>query len=361
MEYRPHMKNIVAFISAFLIAGGISFATEGVSADWNQVSAADQTLMGDYQGEWLDAPKGQYFEINKPLAAQVINVREGEYMIHFYQEHDRRADPYFEGPGKLDGDVIQFEGPGWKGTVSKDGIIGSGTGQGATVKFQLRRVQLGSPTLGAKPPAGAIVLFDGKNFDHWQHLDGRPATWYLLDNGVMEVHSAHNDAERKQGLGGDIRTKENFKDYKVHAEFRYPVEPGKAGQGRGNSGFFLQGKYEIQILNSYGLQGWWNECGAMYKTSPPFVNSARPPMEWQTYDVEYTSSVWKDGKKISPPRVTLRFNGVLVHTDEEIPHITAHAFGSRMDEPQSDGPICLQDHGNAVQFRNIWLIPLKKD
>lgn len=175
----------------------------------------------------------------------------------------------------------------------------------------------------------------------------------------MEVRSARTDEDRKQNIGGEIQTKKSFGDCKVHLEFRYPVEPGKAGQGRGNSGFFFQGDYEVQVLNSYGLQGWWNECGALYKTSPPKVNAARPPMEWQTYDVVYKASVWENGKKVSPPRITVRLNGVLIHQDQEIPHATAHAFASRTAEPKGDGPIKLQDHGNAIQFRNIWLIPGK--
>jgi hypothetical protein len=354
------MKASPIFLVALLTTAGHIRAAEGSSPAWTQVAAADLNLMGDYQGEWLDAPKGHYFEINKPLAAQVINVREGEYQLRFFQEHDRRADPYFEGVGKLDGEVIRFEGNGWSGTVAKDGLSGvSGQGHGGGVHFQLKKVVRSSPTLGAKPPAGALVLLDGKNLDQWQHGGGRPATWRLLENGVMEGRSAASAEEKMNGIGGDIETKRKFGDCTIHLEFRYPVEPGKAGQGRGNSGFFFQGDYEVQILNSYGLQGWWNECGALYKTSPPQVNAARPPMEWQTYDIDYKASVWQDGKKVSSPRINVRLNGVLIHHDEEIPHVTAHAFASRSIEPEGDGPIRLQDHGHPIQFRNIWIIPGK--
>lgn len=333
-----------------LLASGLSAATEGISADWTQTAAADQTLMGDYQGEWIDAPPGHYFEINKPLAAQVINVRPGDYQLHFYQEHDMRADKYFEGPGKLDGEVIRFEGNGWSGTVSKDGIVGT-----SGVKFSLKRVVRSSPTLGAKAPEGAIVLFDGKNFDAWQHGDGRPVTWNLLDEGRMEVRSFLKDDNKQKQIGGDIQTKQKFGNCKIHLEFRYPVEPGLSGQGRGNSGFFFQNDYEVQVLNSYGLQGLWNECGALYKASPPKVNAARPPMQWQTYDIVYTASVWEGDKLISAPRIEVRLNGVLIHHDQEIPFVTAHAFASRQALPKGDGPIRLQDHGNAIQFRNVWL------
>jgi hypothetical protein len=181
----------------------------------------------------------------------------------------------------------------------------------------------------------------------------------LLENGAMEVRSARSKEDRDQGIGGDIETKEKFGDCRIHLEFRYPVEPGKSGQGRGNSGFFFQGSYEVQVLNSYGLGGLWNECGALYKTSPPQVNAARPPMEWQTYDIDYKASVWKDGKIVSAPRITVRHNGQLIHNDAEIPHATAHAFATRGNVPKGDGPIRLQDHSNAIQYRNIWLIPGK--
>jgi hypothetical protein len=353
------MKTPFLFITTSLLSCGQLFAAEGASPDWNEVAAADHTLMGDYEGEWLDAPKGHYFDINKPLAAQVINVRNGDYHIRLFQQHDKRADLYFEGSAKLEGDVIRFSEVGWNGTISKDGFTGT-SGQASTaIQFQLKKTIRSSPTLGAKPPAGAIVLFDGKNFDEWQHGGNRPVSWNLLENGAMEIRSARSDEDRKQGIGGDIMTKKNFGDCKIHLEFRYPVEPGKAGQGRGNSGFFFQKDYEVQILNSYGLDGNWNECGALYKTSPPHVNAARPPMEWQTYDIDYKASVWKDGKKISPPRITVRHNGVLIHHDEEIPHATSHTFAGRLVEPQGEGPIRLQDHNNAIQFRNIWVIPGK--
>jgi hypothetical protein len=355
------MKTPVTVFSALIASLGLLPAAEGISTDWTQVADADRHLMGDYQGEWLDAPRGHYFEINKPLAAQVINVREGEYFLRFYQEHDMRADPYFEGQGKLDGGVIRFADKGWNGEVGKDGLKGSAPGPGGSaIRFELKRVARSSPTLGMKAPEGATVLFDGSNFDRWEHGGGRAVSWHLLENGAMEVRSARNQEERQNGIGGDIQTKESFGDCRVHLEFRYPVEPGKSGQGRGNSGFFLQGDYEVQVLNSYGLHGWWNECGALYKTRPPQVNAARPPMEWQTYDVDYQASVWKDGKKVSPPRITVRHNGVLIHHDQEIPHATAHAFASRMKEPQGPGPIRLQDHSNAIQFRNIWILPGKQ-
>jgi hypothetical protein len=360
-EKAMHGSSIVIFrafaFSTFLASG--SLAAEGHSPDWKQVASADLSLMGDYEGRWFDAPEKQYFDINKPLAAQVINVREGEYLIQFFQQHDARADTYFVGTGRLADGVIRFEGNGWRGEVSKDGISGRGSGHGGEARFELKRVVRSSPSLGMKAPEGAIVLFDGKNFDEWQHADGGAVSWHLVEGGAMEVRSAANDEEKAKKIGGDIITKRKFGSCRVHLEFRYPVEPGKAGQGRGNSGFFLQDCYEVQVLNSYGTQGLWNECGALYKTAPPKVNAARPPMEWQTYDIDYTAAVWKNGEKISPPRITVRLNGVVIHRDEPIPHATAHAFDQRLNEPREKGPLKLQDHGNAIQYRNIWIVPGK--
>ena len=270
------MNTPIATLTTMLLVAGNSLAAEGVSPAWTQVAAADATLMGDYEGVWLDAPKGHYYEINKPVAAQVVNVREGEYFLRFYMQHDARADAYFEGPGKLEGGEIRFTGNGWNGAVTKDGLIGTATDLNKkSVKFELKKVTRSSPTLGMAPPPGAIVLFDGGNFDHWQHTEGQPVSWHITDGGAMEIRSAKSPEERRNGIGGDIRTREAFGDCRVHIEFRYPVEPGVAGQGRGNSGFFLQDGYEVQILNSYGLGGMWNECGTLYKTSPTKVKLSR--------------------------------------------------------------------------------------
>jgi hypothetical protein len=357
------MKTHIATLTTALFIAGNSPAAEGISPAWTQVAEADAALMGDYEGEWTDAPKGHYFEINKPLAAQVMNVDEGAYHLRFYQQHDARADIYFEGPGKLENGEIRFAGGGWSGAVTRDGLTGTGTGTGSgnPVKFKLKKVTRSSPTLGMAPPPGAIVLFDGSDFKHWHHKEGTAVSWHITEGGAMEVRSAKSPEERKNGIGGDILTKQSFGDCRVHLEFRYPVEPGLAGQARGNSGFFLQNTYEVQILNSYGLGGMWNECGSLYKTSPPKVNAARPPMEWQTYDIDYKASVWKDGVKVSAPRITVRHNGVLIHNDYEIPHATGHSFDARKNEPKGDGPLRLQDHTNALQFRNIWIVPGKAD
>ena len=344
---------------SLLISGIAAFAA---SPDWNDIAEADLKLMGNYVGEWYDAPEKSYQDINPTLSAQVINVDVGVYDVKFVQNLDRRADPYHMAKGAtLFDDTIHYGKDGWTLEVDEDGMIGHGTVYGKVAKFKLKRVVLESPTLGKKPPEGAKVLFDGSNFDAWVHTDGRPLTWTLTEEGYMEINPSKYHRGAMPPVGGPIVTKDTFKDVRYHMEFRYPVEPGLTGQGRGNSGLFFQGDdvavaFEVQILNSYGLGGYWNECGGLYRLVAPKVNAARPPLQWQTYDVEYKAARFKDGKLVKRPRITVRHNGVLIHNDQELFHATQHYEANRSNlPPQEPGPIMLQDHSNRIQFRNIWV------
>lgn len=192
-----------------------------------------------------------------------------------------------------------------------------------------------SPTMGAKPPKGAKVLFDGSGTDAF--AGGR------LDELTKLLNTD----------GRDIRTAEKFSNYKMHIEFMLPFRPDARGQGRGNSGFYQVDHYEVQILDSFGLEGVNNECGGVYTKADPLVNMCLPPLTWQTYDVEFTNSRSKEGKKIKNARMTLRHNGVVIHDDLEISGKTG---GSRREPEGTPGPIKLQGHGNPLQFRNIWII-----
>ena len=196
-----------------------------------------------------------------------------------------------------------------------------------------------------KPPKGAIILFDGKDLSKWVKTDGKSPVKWTLKDGVMEGVKGH----------GDIITKEKFDGkFRLHVEFRVPYEPGGAGQGRGNSGVYLQGRYEVQILDSYGLKSGKNDCGAIYDIHPPKVNACKAPTVWQSYDIEFTAPKFENGKKTEPARMTVRHNGVLVHDNAEIPVDNTRAgLGGN---PATPGPILLQDHGHPVQFRNIWLV-----
>jgi hypothetical protein len=197
------------------------------------------------------------------------------------------------------------------------------------------------------PPKDAIVLFDGKSLDGWVKRNGKDkAAWKLLDGGIM------------QAGGGDIMTEKTFDGpFKLHVEFRVPYMPTAKGQGRGNSGVYVQGRYEVQVLDSYGLKSQNNDCGAIYGVAAPSVNACKAPTIWQSYDIEFTPPKCEDGKKKEPARMTVYHNGVKIHDDVKIPvdNTTAGLGG----DPCKAGPILLQDHGNPVQFRNIWLVPMK--
>ena len=189
-----------------------------------------------------------------------------------------------------------------------------------------------SPTIGAKPPAGAIVLYDGSNVDAWNngHIDARG----LLAAGAT--------------------TKQKFTNFNLHAEFFLPFKPLGRGQDRGNSGVYLQDRYEVQVLDSFGLKGENNECGALYSQIAPKVNMCFPPLTWQTYDIDFEAAQFgADGKKSKNAVTTIKHNGVLIHDKQEIKGPT----GGGKPETPNGGSIQLQGHGNPVFYRNVWIVP----
>ncbi len=199
----------------------------------------------------------------------------------------------------------------------------------------LKKTQRKSPTMGKKAPKGAITLFDGSNKDEWQ--GGR------LDEKTRLLNTD----------GSDVRTRRKFNDYHMHLEFLLPYRPAARGQGRGNSGFYQIDHFEVQILDSFGLEGANNECGGIYSIKDSDLNACFPPLSWQTYDVDFTNAKTKDGKKIKNAKITVRLNGIVIHDNFEIPRKTG---GSRGEPEGTPGPMKLQGHGNPLQFRNIWIV-----
>ena len=196
--------------------------------------------------------------------------------------------------------------------------------------------------LGAKPPEGAVVVFGGMDLKGWVKTDGKtPADW-PVEGGVFTVAK------------GNIMTSQRFGNFQLHLEFNVPYMPTKRGQGRGNSGVYLTGNHELQILDSYKLILHNDDCGAIYKQITPSVNACKPPLQWQSYDVTFHKAVVDEGKVKKKARVTVVHNGKKTIDDAEI---SPTPGGIGVAEGQ-DGPLMLQDHGNPVEFRNIWIKPL---
>jgi hypothetical protein len=225
----------------------------------------------------------------------------------------------------------------WSGEVAAGGALKLKTDDGKSL--ELTRTARKSPTMGAKPPEGATVLFDGSNTDEWK--GGR------LDKATGLLNTD----------GSDIVTKKKFSNYTMHIEFMLPYRPDARSQGRGNSGFYQVDHYECQILDSFGLDGLNNECGGFYTKAAPKVNMCLPPLAWQTYDMEFTNAVQgPDGKKAKNAVATVKHNGVVIHDNQEISGPTG---GHRSDPEGTPGPIKLQGHGNPLQFRNVWIVERK--
>ena len=195
------------------------------------------------------------------------------------------------------------------------------------------------------PPSDAVILFDGKDLSKWSGVDGKDARWEVKD-GVFTVVKGT----------GDIKTKQTFGDIQLHIEWREPLGLEGESQARGNSGIFLQERYELQVLDSYENQTYSNgQAGAIYKQHMPLVNPTRKAPEWQAYDVVYNAPRFSDnGAIISPARITVFLNGVLIQNNTMIWGPTQY-IGLPVYEAHGKGSLRLQDHGNPVSFRNIWV------
>ncbi len=207
-------------------------------------------------------------------------------------------------------------------------------------------VEPASELIAAKPPRDAVVLFDGKNLDAWKSADGGPAKWKVGD-GYFEVVPGK----------GTLETKGKFGDIQLHVEWAAPNPPRGVGQDRGNSGIFLMGQFEIQVLDSYQADTYADgQAGAIYGEFPPLFNASRPPGQWQSYDIAFRRARFDAaGKLLEPARVTVFLNGILVQNNEEPFGPTSWLKWLPYTDVGDRGPITLQDHRHPVRFRNIWL------
>ena len=321
-----------------------------------QVSDTDIALatQGNYRGGFTEGAWSEHW-----LTVHLIAQNNREHLANFYFGPHEDGIPYFSITGRTEDGVTRFEGEvsiegaSWFGTQQFKGEIvtagdppvagkftGTLTGPGGTKTFEVERIELGSPTLGEEPPAGAVVLFDGTSMEHWERY---PLTWGITGDAF-------------QVGGSDLITKQQFGSKRLHLEFRTPFMPSARGQQRGNSGVYIQGVYEIQVLDTFGLERADNFAGGFYQQAPPLVNACLPPMEWQTYDIDFTAPKFNEaGEKVENARVTVHHNGILIHDDLELSDRTPGGMGG---PERALGHLLLQDHGNSVQFRNIWVVSL---
>ncbi len=323
----------VMLAAAFVAIGSAALAGDPSTAYTDPAEAGpDFAIQGEYTGS-VETDTGP-----DSRGVQIIALGDGKFRAVAFHGGlpgagwDKQPTHSTDGEMKDGVAIFKSDDSAITGEV-KDGLIAIKDGEGK-VHATLKKVCRESPTLGAKPPAGAVVLFDGTTPDHFE--GGRMTPDGLLMEGVT--------------------SKQKFQSFTLHLEFRTPFQPWARGQGRGNSGFYAQGRYEVQILDSFGLPGENNECGGIYGIRKPDVNMCLPPLAWQTYDVDYTAAEYQDGKKVNDARMTVRHNGVVIHENVALPHATTAA--PVKDGPES-GPIYLQNHGNPLRFRNIWLVEKK--
>jgi len=282
----------------------------------------DYIVQGEYANDWG--------------GAQVIALGDDKFRVVIHKGGLPGAgwdqSPKTEVEGRRKGAVVVFTNAsnGWTYSIDR-GVLTTKTDQGDV--YEMKKVSRTSPTLGAKPPAGADILFDGTSVDAWS-------------NGQID---------ERHFLRCGTKSKALFTNFTLHLEFLLPFKPYGRGQDRGNSGVYFQDRYEVQVLDSFGLKGENNECGGIYTKHKPAVNMCFPPLVWQTYDVEFEAAQFDDGgQKIKNAVMTVKHNGVLIHDKAEVDGTTT-ASGINTVTPIG-GPIQLQDHGNPIYYRNIWAV-----
>ena len=268
---------------------------------------------------------------NRTWGAQIVALGNGKYRLVGYPD-GLPGDGFVPGnelrisEGERDGDRVIFKDSEY--TLVQQGdrltVMVDGKDMG-----HIDRVHRSSPTIGKAAPAGAIVLFDGSGAEKF--AGGKVTADKLLQSETASL--------------------EKFGDHHLHIEFRTPFKPLARGQARGNSGVYVQSRYEVQVLDSFGLSGEDNECGGIYKIAKPRVNMCYPPLTWQTYDIDFVAAKYEGDKKTTNARITIKHNGVTIHDNLELKSGTP----GRLPEGPTPEPLYLQGHGNPVVYRNVWV------
>ncbi len=292
----------------------------------------DYQLQGEYAGV-VSAPGGQM-----RLGVQLVALGKGEFLAAIFRgglpgSGARHTEPVAI-RARRRGRSLRFQSRQLSFYVIAGQMRIRHRRSGRLVAVLPRAVRY-SPTLGMSPPPGAVVLFDGSGAQAWKNARISPEGWLM------------QGAETRQELP---------QDFLLHVEFRLPFMPLARGQARANSGVYIHRRYEVQVLDSFGLAPRYNHCGALYRYRAPAVNMCLPPLQWQTYDIVFHAPRWsRDGrKKLAPARITVRHNGVTIHRNLVLTRKT----GAGRPEGPRPLPLWLQDHGDEVRFRNIWLLPL---
>jgi len=325
------LKSLINSCAILLLTAGTSLAQGGGRGPVFTEPPTDDPaylLMGEFVGP-LTVGENEY----ETVGLQIRPIGNGDFDAIAYSgglpgQQNHQPEPR-RMVGKLSDGFLVLSGGPWAVLAQQDHcLLLSRSGERVG---RLERIERRSPTLGAKPPADAIVLFDGSNTD--QFKNGQ-----MTDDGLLIE-------------GADI--KPMFQDFDLHLEFRLPYMPEARDQGRANSGVYIQSRYECQILDSFAQEPVFNGAGALYRYKAPALSMSLPPLTWQTYDIRFTAPRWDaDGQKIRNGRITTWLNGVVVQDDEELEDKTG---AGKAEEPVLL-PTKLQNHSDPVRFRNIWVV-----
>lgn len=313
------------------------------------VAASPDGISGLYEGFWTtsDGKKGRVTAQVRPISQGRFDGFVAIYRAKAFEGALRLAATSPDASGSIQFPTASAHSPSPTGSLtppvqgSCDFRAGKLSGRFKSdwgeATFEAEPATHVSPTLGARPPANGVMIFDGKSTNAWSDF-----RWKITPEGTMISG------------GGDIHANDQFSNFKLHVEFRTPLMPEGQGQGRGNSGVYLQGKYEVQVLDSFGLFPLQNnDCSAIYSLKAPEINACLPPGQWQTYDITY---VHGNAARKELPTITVVFNGVTVIDKFEIPANVIEK-GTTSADAATTGFLKLQDHGNPVEYRNIWVEP----